>query len=46
MFTEGDLLMNERLNSLLNNSCTKQAYSFGKALRFKIVDKKDNFFHS
>jgi hypothetical protein len=45
MLTEGDLLMNERLNSLLNNSCTKQAYSFGKALRFKIVDKKDNFFH-
>lgn len=45
MLTDGDALMNERLNSLLNNSSTKQAYSFGRAIRFKIVDKKDNLYH-
>ena len=44
MFTDGDSLMNERLNSLLNNSSTKQAYSFGKAIRFKNNDKKDNLY--
>ena len=38
-------LMNERLNSSLNNSLTKQAYSFGKAIRFKSIDKKDNYYH-
>ena len=37
--------MNERLNSLLNNSSTKQAYSFGRAIRFKNIDKKDNLYH-
>ena len=45
MLTDGNALMNERLNSLLNNSTTKQAYSFGKAIRFKVVDKKDNSYH-
>ena len=45
MFTDGDSLMNERLNSLLNNSSTKQAYSFGRAIRFKSNDKKDNLYH-
>ena len=45
MFTYGDALMNERINSLLNNSSTKQAYSFGRALRFKKSDRKDNLYH-
>ena len=44
MLTDENALMNERLNSLLNNSSTKQAYSFGKALRFKSTDKKDNLY--
>ena len=35
MLTDNDGLMQERLNSLLNNSSTKQAYSFGRAIRFK-----------
>ena len=42
MLIDNDALMNERLNSLLNNSSTKQAYSFGRALRFKKSDRKDN----
>ena len=45
MLTDSDALMNERLNSLLNNSSTKQAYSFGRAIRFKNSEKKDNLFH-
>ena len=48
MMTDSDSLMNERLNSLLNNSLTKQAYSFGKAFRFKKYIKKDiefNFYN-
>ena len=32
--------MQERLNSLLNNSLNKQAYSFGKAIRFKKQQEK------
>ena len=35
----------QRINSSLNDSSTKQAYSFGKALRFKSSLKKDNYFH-
>jgi len=45
MFIDNDSLMNERLNSSLNTSLTKQAYSFGKAIRFKKDDKKDNLYH-
>ena len=33
------------LNSSLNNSSTKQAYSFGRAARFKQNEKKDNYYH-
>ena len=32
--------MEESLNSLLNNSSTKQAYSFGKVIRFKKIKEK------
>ena len=42
--TENEGIFHERLNSLLNNSVTKQAYSFSKAIRFKEYQKKDNFF--
>ena len=35
--------MNEKINSLLSNSSTKQAYSFGRAIRFKKSEKKDNY---
>ena len=42
--TESEGLMFERINSLLNNSPTKQAYSFGRAVRFKKLDKKDYSF--
>ena len=42
MKTDSDGIFQERLNSLLNNSSTKQAYSFGKAIRFKSSEKKDN----
>ena len=45
MLTENDSLMNERLNSSLNTSSSKQAYSFGKAIRFKKDDKTDNSYH-
>ena len=34
-----------RLNSSLNDSTTKQAYSFGRAVRFKENDKPDIYFH-
>jgi hypothetical protein len=44
MSSNSDVLQ-ERLNSSLNNSLTKQAYSFGKAIRFKKYDKKDFFYH-
>ena len=44
MLTDKDGIMEERLNSLLNNSPTKQAYSFGKAIRFKKYQKKDDSF--
>jgi hypothetical protein len=44
MLTDKDGIMEERLNSLLNNSPTKQAYSFGKANRFKKYQKKDDSF--
>lgn len=42
MLTDNDGILQERLNSLLNNSSTKQAYSFGRAIRFKSSEKKDN----
>ena len=42
MSTDGDALMNEKINSLLNNSSTKQAYSFGRAILFKKSEKKNN----
>ena len=47
MTKESDALMQERLNSLLNNSQSKAAYSFGKAIRFKESNKKDysSFFY-
>ena len=35
----------ERIYSLLNNSKTKQAYSFGKSLRFSNNNKSDIFYH-
>jgi len=44
MLGDNDGIMQERLGSLLNNSPTKQAYSFGRALRFKNTQKKDNSF--
>jgi hypothetical protein len=34
-----------RINSSLNDSTTKQAYSFGRAIRFKINEKKDDNYH-
>ena len=36
--------LSQRLNSSLNNSTTKQAYSFGHAIRFKTNEKKDNYY--
>ena len=39
------ILFNQRLNSSLNDSSTKQAYSFGRAERFKMNEKKDNYYH-
>ena len=35
----------QRINCSLNDSSTKQAYSFGRALRFKPSSKKDNLYH-
>ena len=43
MLTDNNGIMQERLNSLLNNSLSKQAYSFGKQL-FKKNIRKDNIF--
>ena len=37
--------LNQRVNSILNDSSTKYAYSFGHALRFKPNSIKDNFYH-
>ena len=37
--------LSQRINSSLNNSSTKQAYSFGRAIRFKNNKKKDNLYH-
>ena len=37
-------VMHERLTSLLNNSPTKQAYSFGKEIRFKNTKRKDIYY--
>ena len=37
MLTDNDGIMQERLNSLLNNSLSKQAYSFGKQLNLKKI---------
>ena len=34
-----------RINSSLNDSTTKQAYSFGRAVRFKLNSKKDDNYH-
>ena len=42
MSTETQALLQNRINSLLNTSSTKLAYSFGRALRFKKIQKKDN----
>jgi len=39
-----ETLFKERLNSLLNSSSSKQAYSFGKAIRFRNKIKNDLFF--
>ena len=44
MLTDSDGIMQERLGSLLNNSPTKQAYTFGKAIRFKNFKKQDIYF--
>ena len=44
MLIENDTLLGERLNSLLNNSKSKAAYSFGRAIRFKESNKKDYSF--
>ena len=38
-------ILQERINSSLNTSTTKQAYSFGKAIRFKSNSKSDFSFH-
>lgn len=38
-------LFNTRINSSLNDSTTKQAYSFGREKRFKNTTKKDNLYH-
>ena len=38
-------LLNQRVNSILNDSTTKHAYSFGHAIRFKPNSIKDNFYH-
>ena len=35
----------QRINSSLNDSLTKQAYSFGHAIRFKRNEKMDTLFH-
>ena len=37
--------LSQRINSSLNNSSTKQAYSFGHAIRFKQNEKKDYLYH-
>jgi len=37
--------LNQRVNSMLNDSSTKHAYSFGHAIRFKPFSIKDNFYH-
>ena len=34
--------LNQRVNSILNDSSTKHAYSFGHAIRFKPYSIKDN----
>ena len=38
-------IFHERINSSLNTSSTKQAYSFGKALRFNSNSKSDFSYH-
>ena len=45
MLTDTRELLYQRINSSLNDSSTKQAYSFGRALRFRNCLKKDNYFH-
>jgi hypothetical protein len=37
--------LSQRINSSLNNSSTKQAYSFGHAIRFRQNEKKDYLYH-
>ena len=44
MLTDDDVSLSQRINSSLNDSSTKQAYSFGKAIRFKPNLKKDSFY--
>ena len=38
-------LLQQRIYSSLNDSSTKQAYSFGHAIRFRNNEKRDNFYH-
>jgi hypothetical protein len=45
MLTDGNLNLYQRINSSLNDSSTKQAYSFGRAKRFASNLKKDNYYH-
>ena len=45
MLTDTSESLYQRINSSLNDSSTKQAYSFGRALRFKSSSKKDNYYH-
>ena len=45
MLTDTSESLYQRINSSLNDSSTKQAYSFGRALRFKSTSKKDNYYH-
>ena len=45
MLTDDNLNLYQRINSSLNDSSTKQAYSFGRAKRFATNLKKDNYYH-
>lgn len=45
MLLNNSELLTERLNSSLNDSSTKQAYSFCRAARFKNNIKKDLYYH-
>ena len=45
MLTDSSDSLYQRINSSLNDSSTKQAYSFGRASRFKTSLRKDNLYH-